>query len=179
MQIYTIYKVSNKINNKVYIGFDSNWPKRKKTHLRNSKNVTQKDYNSALHSALRKYGENNFDWGIIYQSLYKYYTINVMEKYFITEYNSYGNKGYNLTKGGEGTFGFSKEPWNKGKKLEAFSNNWKKNMSISRTGQKQSDDTKLKRIETMKKLSGMYCSCVTCKKVLGFMSLGRHYKTHI
>jgi len=30
-KIYTVYKVENKINKKCYIGYDSNWPKRKET----------------------------------------------------------------------------------------------------------------------------------------------------
>jgi len=38
MNIYSIYKATNKITGKIYIGFDSNWPKRKKRHLSNSFN---------------------------------------------------------------------------------------------------------------------------------------------
>ena len=32
MSIYSIYKATNKITRKSYIGFDSNWPRRKNTH---------------------------------------------------------------------------------------------------------------------------------------------------
>ena len=32
MNIYTIYRATNTINGKVYIGFDSAWPKRKRGH---------------------------------------------------------------------------------------------------------------------------------------------------
>jgi len=99
--IYSIYKVTNTINNKVYIGFDSNWPTRKKEHFRESSTSTR-----IFHKAIRKYGWQNFEWEIIYQSKDRDYTLNVMEKYFIKEYNSFGENGYNMTVGGEGTFGF-------------------------------------------------------------------------
>ena len=101
--IYSIYKVTNTINGKVYIGFDSNWPKRKSVHKSLSKNPTQK-----FHKALKKHGWDNFTWEIIYQSKNKEHCLNVMEPHFITENNSFKN-GYNMTLGGEGTFG--KKSW--------------------------------------------------------------------
>lgn len=95
----TIYKATNKINGKSYVGFDSDWPKRKKRHKINSNYASGKFY-----SAIRKYGWNNFVWEIIYQSDDKFHTLNMMEPYFIKEYNTY-YEGYNMTKGGEGCFG--------------------------------------------------------------------------
>lgn len=95
MDIYTIYKATNKINGKAYIGFDSNWPKRQKTHKTKYNKSKTKFY-----SALKKHGWNNFDWSILYQSKDKEHCLNVMEPYFIKEYNSFEN-GYNMTFGGE------------------------------------------------------------------------------
>ena len=100
MNIYSIYKATNKVNNKSYIGFDSNFPNRKNSHKREYPNKDFKFYR-----AIRKYGWENFTWEIIYQSLEKDFTLNIMEAFFITEYNSYYN-GYNTTLGGEGTFGY-------------------------------------------------------------------------
>lgn len=97
--IYTIYRVVNNINGKVYIGFDSCWPNRQKIHKSSSKNQDGKFY-----SAIRKYGWNNFEWSILYQSKDRDHCLGEMETYFIKEYNSF-NSGYNSTLGGEGSFG--------------------------------------------------------------------------
>lgn len=99
MIIYSIYKSVNKINGKVYIGFDSQWPKRKREHKSSSKKLKNKFYN-----AIRKYGWENFDWQVIYQSTDGNHTLNVMEQYFITEHDSF-HKGYNSTLGGDGALG--------------------------------------------------------------------------
>lgn len=106
MNIYSIYKTTNIINGKVYIGFDSNWPKRRHEHLNNSKNPQS---TQVLYNAMRKYGQHNFIWEVIYQSYDQLHTLSIMENYFITEYQSYihftNSKGYNMTLGGEGTIG--------------------------------------------------------------------------
>lgn len=100
--IYSIYKATNKINGKCYIGYDSKWPRRKHYHLQNARKGT----GYAFHSAIRKYGEDNFEWEIIYQSKDQFHTLNVMETYFIEQYNSFvdapKSNGYNMTMGGEG-----------------------------------------------------------------------------
>lgn len=97
--ICTIYKVVNTINNKCYIGFTTNFSKRKQYHkfLKNSK--------LAFHNAIRKYGWDSFTWEVIYCSTDRDHTLKVVEPYFIKEYNSFGPNGYNLTLGGEGSFG--------------------------------------------------------------------------
>ena len=99
MQVYSIYKITNKTNGKTYIGFDSNWPNRMKVHKSASKNQDSKFYRS-----IRKYGWDNFEWSVIYQSKDKLHTLKEMESYFINEYNSF-HKGYNSTLGGDGCFG--------------------------------------------------------------------------
>jgi len=98
---YSIYKATNTINGKVYIGFDSNWPNRKRNHILDSQNKNNK---TKFYYAIRKYGIDNFMWEIIYQSKDGEYCKNVMETYFIQEYDTYKN-GYNMTLGGEGTLG--------------------------------------------------------------------------
>ena len=105
MNIYSIYKATNKINHKVYIGFDSNWPSRQKEHKRDCKSKLQ----IVFYRAIQKYGWDNFEWEVIYQSLDAVHTLNVMENYFITLCNSCitfkNSNGYNMTLGGEGTLG--------------------------------------------------------------------------
>ena len=120
MYIYSIYKATNIITGKCYIGFDSNWPARKTKHLFDVVNPNSKSYNCNFYRALRKYGIENFTWEILYQSLDGPHCLNTMESHFISEYNSF-QKGYNMTKGGEGTLG--KQSW---------------------LGRKHSEETKLK-----------------------------------
>ena len=56
MNIYSIYKTLNKINGKIYIGFDSNWPRRKLEHKSHSKDNCE---TQILHKAIKKYGWDN------------------------------------------------------------------------------------------------------------------------
>ena len=122
--VYSIYKVTNKANNKIYIGFSSDFNRRLKEHKSYFPTV-----NCVFYRAIRKYGWNNFTFEIIYQSLDYKHCLVIMEPHFIKEFNSI-EYGYNSTSGGEGTLGFShteqsrtkmsksrigKSPWNKGK----------------------------------------------------------------
>ena len=103
--IYSIYKVTNKVNGKTYIGFDSNWPNRKYQHKsRSKKNKTYR-----LYQAIKKYGWDNFEWEVIYQSQDALHTLKIMEPYFITEHGSFAS-GYNMTEGGDGTPGHIRDP---------------------------------------------------------------------
>ena len=97
MHIYTIYRATNTINGKVYIGFDSAWPKRKSDHKTDSSIRYNK--NNKFYNAIRKYGWNSFVWEPIYQSMDYEYTLNNMETFFIIEYDSIAN-GYNTNLGG-------------------------------------------------------------------------------
>jgi group I intron endonuclease len=143
MNVYSIYKVTNKINGKVYIGFTSLLlDTRKSKHLQNSK----RKFVSKLYNSIRKYGEDNFTWEIIYQSLEGEHTLNVMENYFILEHDSFNN-GLNSTLGGDGVPGRTKS------KEEIESHREKmtgrtvpreviERISKSNTGKKRSDETK-------------------------------------
>lgn len=104
MNIYSIYKATNTLNSKIYIGFTSDFNKRVKKHKAKYKNEKDLCYNTKFYRALRKYGFRFFTWEIIYQSKDYEYTINKMENFFIEEYNSF-TSGYNMTLGGEGCYG--------------------------------------------------------------------------
>jgi group I intron endonuclease len=112
MIIYSIYKAVNQINGKIYIGFDSNWPNRKKRHLKDARSKNSVAYNDIFHKAIRKYGQENFIWEIIYQSMDGEHCKDNMENYFIVEKHSFINfensKGYNMTLGGDGVLGLKK-----------------------------------------------------------------------
>ena len=147
--IYSIYKATNTTNGKIYIGFDSNWPQRQNSHKYHSNKRNQKFY-----CAIRKYGWHNFIWEVIYQSKEGNHCLNVMEPYFIKEYNSF-NFGYNLTLGGEGTLGRPSQEITKNKISKALKNKPKskehlQKMSDTRKGKKQSSETLRKRSDSMK-----------------------------
>lgn len=99
MSIYSIYKITNLVNDKVYIGFTKNTKLRFRQHIRRSKT---KD--GVLYGAMRKYGIDNFSFETIFQSMDREYLLQEMEPFFIKEYNSFykNKKGYNMTIGGGG-----------------------------------------------------------------------------
>lgn len=95
-----IYKITNKLNNKVYIGqtirtIEERW----KDHQRLLYN--EKSNTRPLYLAMAKYGLNNF----IIEELEEVKNNKLLderEKYWINYYNSY-NEGYNATYGGNGS----------------------------------------------------------------------------
>ena len=94
-----IYKITNLINNKIYIGQSKDIEKRIKEHFWKAKCEKDISYNSALHSAIRKYGENNFKWDVVEECDMQ--TIDEKERYYIQAYNSISPNGYNILIGGQ------------------------------------------------------------------------------
>jgi group I intron endonuclease len=90
-KIYYVYKITNIINNKIYIG--------KHTHLTHKKDNYMGSGKLLLYS-IKKYGIENFKKDILEKCTYE--DICEKEKYWISFYNS-TNKviGYNITNGGE------------------------------------------------------------------------------
>ena len=93
MNIYSIYKATNLINNKVYIGYTFNFNYRLKQHKIQSETGTYPFY-----QAIREFGWNNFQWEIIYQTK-DIIHCKQMEDQFIIENKSYiaipNSNGYN------------------------------------------------------------------------------------
>lgn len=92
-----IYKITNTINGKSYIGQTiQNVKERFYQHCATkcSKAVS----NMAIHRAIKKYGKSNFTVEVIEEI--DSANLNDMERYWIKCYNSYNN-GYNSTKGGQ------------------------------------------------------------------------------
>lgn len=92
-----IYMITNKINNKKYIGQSINIEKRWKDHIKMS--LTDNS-NNHFYSAIKKYGINNFNFSILEKC--KKEELNIREKYWINFYQTTDrNKGYNATSGGD------------------------------------------------------------------------------
>lgn len=97
-RIAKIYLVENIINQKKYIGFTTmNAAKRWHHHVWMAKHGSL----NHLHSAIRKYGPENFNVTEIYYSKDLTHTLSEMEPYFIHTFDSF-LRGYNMTAGGDG-----------------------------------------------------------------------------
>lgn len=98
-----IYKITNKVNGKSYIGQSVDIMDRWKSHRNKPFNQNSKDYDSLFYRAIRKYGLENFNFEIIEEC--KKEELNEKERYWIKFYHTYAgdidNNGYNLTLGGE------------------------------------------------------------------------------
>jgi len=104
-----IYKVTNNINEKSYIGFTSK--KLNKRKFQHKQYALQRNSPFAFHQAIRKYGWENFKWDVIYESWDDPHCLNTMEPYFIEEYNTFGKNGYNMDRGGRnGMLGIKRKP---------------------------------------------------------------------
>ena len=92
----SIYKITNKINGKIYIGQSKNPKDRFQQHCAPS------NTNTILGKAIHKYGKENFSFEIIEENILNY---NEKEKYWISYYDSLTPKGYNISIGGSGSSG--------------------------------------------------------------------------
>lgn len=98
---FVVYKITNNINNYIYIGITNNFKRRMREHKNNVENINYK-YKSKLYNAMRKYGVENFSSEII-EVVNNREELEEREKYWISFYNSTdANIGYNITKGGTG-----------------------------------------------------------------------------
>lgn len=94
-----IYKITNRINNKIYIGQSINIKKRWKEHIYKSNLSKDISYNSILHSSMRKNGIDNFIFEILKECSYE--ELDNLETYYISLYNSKYPNGYNIALGGQ------------------------------------------------------------------------------
>ena len=98
-----VYKYTNKINGKVYVGVTTKTLKvRHQQHLRSLEDGT------FFHNAIKKYGIDAFDLEIIKRVKTKK-ELSDAEKHYIKFYKSFAyqkdSKGYNCTTGGDGLTG--------------------------------------------------------------------------
>ena len=93
-----IYKVTNLVNQKIYIGQSINsLEHRRSEHYKDSKRTDRPTV--YFHKALLKYGYANFKWEVI-EELDSLDLLNEREIYWISFYNSIAPNGYNMINGG-------------------------------------------------------------------------------
>lgn len=88
-----IYKITNKVNGKVYIG-----QTRYTLEFRWKQHIHKKD-NTYFHNAIKKYGPDNFQIELLEECPVE--ILDSREVFYIAKYNSFKD-GYNLTIGGDG-----------------------------------------------------------------------------
>lgn len=94
-----IYKITNVINGKIYIGQSRCISKRWKNHKIAAYNSNDKGYEYPLYRAIRKYGIDNFDFSILENCSIE--QLDEREIYWINYYSSNNyNYGYNNDCGG-------------------------------------------------------------------------------
>lgn len=177
MKTYTIYKHTNILTGKSYIGQTC------QTTTNRWKNGTgySKDTQPVFYNAIKKYGWENFRHEILEKDILTLEEANEKEKYWINYFHTWiydeNCNGYNATQGGDGNPGHKvseearlkmslahqgQTSWAKGK---TFSEEHKKKLSEAHTGktrQKHSEETKAK----MRKAAlGKKKSELTCKKI--------------
>lgn len=107
---FYVYKITNNVNSKVYIGktnaLDERWAKHQSVAKK-----PDSDRHHLIHQAIAKYGVDNFSFEEV-ESSFDELTALDRERYWIASHQSntcrYGKgSGYNLTDGGDGVSGFS------------------------------------------------------------------------
>lgn len=93
-KISGIYKITNKINGKFYVGQSVDIKRRWKEHK-----IISREENLSIKKAIKKYGVENFDFSILEECNIE--ILNQQEEYYI----SMLNPKYNRTKGGVGAKG--------------------------------------------------------------------------
>lgn len=147
-----IYKATNKINGKKYVGQTVfSLEKRRCQHINDA--LSNKD-TYYFHNALRKHGPDNFEWTILHECGV-IEELNMLEMYYIRLYNTF-EKGYNLTLGGDGMVGFEHSEESKKKMSDAqkgsknhnygktFSEKHRRKMSEAQVGKYFSEKTRKK-----------------------------------
>jgi group I intron endonuclease len=106
---YLIYKITNKVNNKIYIGKTKKYYKEKyfgiegrfSNHLVCANSKSKCNDCPRLYNAIRKYGKDNFTIELLEETSKE--LINQREIYYINTLKSFDSKvGYNIALGGGG-----------------------------------------------------------------------------
>ena len=97
---HCLYKLTNKTNQKGYVGYTSNLKQRMSAHRRNAREGKER----AISAAIRKYGWDNFNIEILCCANSREEGL-LLESNLIIQHNTFigDGCGYNMTKGGEGS----------------------------------------------------------------------------
>ena len=149
-KIWKVYIHKNKINKKVYIGITS-----KEDVNYRWKNGRGYRHNSHFINSINKYGWDNFEHIVLFENLIEK-EAKLLEQIYIALYNATNpDKGYNMTKGGDGCLGYQhaeehKQQISKKYKYEGNPMYGKKGEESPMYGQHHTEETKRKMSESKK-----------------------------
>jgi group I intron endonuclease len=144
--MFYIYRITNLINNKTYIG----------QHKYKDLNDRYMGSGKLIKLAQKKYGIENFKKEILYSNIQYKETVDDMERFAIAKERAIGKAEYNIADGGEGgnlgevvnkkiSEALKGKPSNsKGKKRGPMSEEHKRKMSEAKRGKHHSEETKRK-----------------------------------
>lgn len=92
-----IYRITNIITNKCYVGITEDYPRRMKKHIKDLN--SNKHHSYKLQEAWNRYGSDKFEWTVREVNITKYDDLYDYEIAEIKKYDSYNN-GYNCNSGG-------------------------------------------------------------------------------
>lgn len=148
--MFYVYGILNYVNGKIYVGKTNDLKSRWMDHLRTSSNPTKyKNKYSAIHKAINKYSENNFELFIIQEFVNEQHAYE-SEKYWIEFFQSRNQKyGYNIAAGGLGSgSGINSPNFGRKRTTETI-----KKLSESHSGIKNHNTGKVFPIETRNNMS--------------------------
>lgn len=146
-----IYKFTNKVNGKSYVGSASYLDSRKRTHLRDLRAGTH--YNTKFQAAWNKYGAQAFDYSVI-ELVDDMGLLRAREQHWMDALNVVA-EGYNILPKA-GSMSNYKHTEETKKKMSAakmgsvFTEAHKKAISIGKTGAKQTDEQRARQSAFMK-----------------------------
>jgi group I intron endonuclease len=154
-----IYKITNLINGKAYIGEAKDIYSRWYEHRHVARCLLNgiKRSPCSIHYAMAKYGVDNFKFETVLEIDKNKLTdtmLSTFEIFFIADYNTF-EKGYNETKGGEGTKGYklskeSKEKISKAHKGKIVSEQVRKQIGQALRGKSPSNTAKINHKKAMR-----------------------------
>ena len=111
-----IYKITNTLNGKAYIGFTTDTIEDRWRKHCNASRIGRRYH---FLNAIQKYGEDVWDFQTLYEGENEEWMLRVAEPFFIALYHTFLGEGYNSTSGGDGCLGHKHSEESK-KKMREF-----------------------------------------------------------
>lgn len=118
--MYQIYLLTCRLSGKQYVGLTRKTAEQRlAVHVKTARSGASIS-RYALYRAFRKHGPESFDLTVLHAAVMSYKQAQILERAEIEQRGTCG-RGYNMTKGGEGSFGYVWSPEMRRQRSEAYS----------------------------------------------------------